>query len=239
MTEIVRRGLVASGTTARGYHYRSPDVQVRMAELDGVETISGYAVVFNRYSQNLGGFVEQIAPEAFDDSLTSDDQIASYNHDYATLLGRRSAETLVLTKDSLGIRYDIPFDSDDADHVRVARKIGRGDLRGSSFSMYVAPDGESLDYTDEGTLLVTVQRASIVEVASVVWPAYPATEEADAAAHLRSLADRHPERRAEILAAVSDPSIRACLDVEQEDGPTVSRGVSLNWARCRLVELEA
>lgn len=236
---LVRRGLVQSGTTAKDYHYRAPDVSVRMADIDGRQFISGYAVVFNRYSQNLGGFVEQIAPDAFDDSLNDDDQIASFNHDYAQLLGRRSAETLVLTKDSLGIRYDIPFDPDDPDHVRVGRKIARGDLRGSSFSMYVAPDGEALDYTDEGTLLVTVQRASIVEVAPVVWPAYPATEEADAAVHLRSLADRHLERRDEILAAVSDPTIRAALDATPEDAPIVSRGVSLNWARQRLVELEA
>lgn len=188
----IRRGLVASGTTAKGYAYRADleVVAIRAAQDGTPETISGYAVVWNRYSQNLGGYVEMISPGAFDDSLASDDQIASYNHDYAAMLGRRSADTLTLTPDNLGLRYDIPVDMSDPDHVRVVRKIQRNELRGSSFSMYFLPDGDAWSYTDQGTLLNTVTRARIVEVAPVVWPAYMATEEDGLSVALRSLAEQ-------------------------------------------------
>lgn len=239
-TITTRRGIVELGTQAKGYAYRAQGVAVKMRDAgDGERTISGYASVWNRYSQNLGGFVEQIDPDAFTESLRDDDQIGSYNHDYAALLGRRSADTLILTADDLGLRYDIPFDGNDPDHVRVESKIQRGDLRGSSFTMRYLPDGEELDYTDEGTLLVTVKRAQLAEVAPVVWPAYLSTEEDGAAVALRSLMDRHPDAATEVLERVKDPVVRAALLDASDDGPTAERGVSLNWARVRLAELKA
>jgi HK97 family phage prohead protease len=239
-TYTTRRGIVESGTQAKGYAYRAEGVTVQMrAAGDGESTISAYAAVWNRYSQNLGGFIEQIDPDAFTDSLREDDQIASYNHDYAALLGRRSSDTLIVEADAFGLRYDIPFDGADPDHVRVKRKIERGDLRGSSFTMRYMPDGEELGYTDEGTLLVTVKRASIIEVAPVVWPAYLSTEDEGAAVALRSLMDRHPDAAAEVLDRVGDPVVRAALLDVTDDGPTVERGVSLGWARLRLAELNA
>ena len=239
-TITTRRGIVELGTQAKGYAYRAEGVAVQIrAAGDGESTISAYAAVWNRYSQNLGGYVEQISPDAFTESLRDDDQIASYNHDYAALLGRRSAETLIVEADAFGLRYDIPFDGADPDHVRVKRKIERGNLRGSSFTMRVAADGEDLDYTDEGTLLVTVKRASLLEVAPVVWPAYLSTEEDGAAVALRSLMQRHPDSASEVLERMSDPVIRAALMDATDDGPTVERGVSLGWARLRLAELSA
>jgi HK97 family phage prohead protease len=239
-TITTRRGIVESGTQAKGYAYRAEGVAVQMrAAGDGEATISAYAAVWNRYSQNLGGFVERIDPDAFTESLVDDDQIASYNHDYAALLGRRSSGTLIVEADAFGLRYDIPFDGADPDHVRVKRKIERGDLRGSSFTMRVAADGEDLDYTDEGTLLVTVKRASIVEVAPVVWPAYLSTEDDGAAVALRSLMERHPDRSAEVLERMTDPVVRAALLDSTAGGPTAERGLSLGWARLRLAELNA
>lgn len=243
MSELLttRRGIVESGTPAKGYAYRAEGVAVQMRDAgDGEQTITGYAAVWNRYSQNLGGFIEQIDPEAFDESLRNDDQIASYNHDYATLLGRRSNDTVIISPDGLGLRYDIPFDGADPDHVRVQRKIERGDLKGSSFTMRYMPDGEDLSYTDEGTLLVTVKRAGLAEVAPVVWPAYLSTEDDGAAVALRSLLDRHPDAATEVLERVNDPVVRAALiDTAAAGEPSVEPGVSLRWARVRLAELSA
>ena len=69
-TTTRRRGLCRSGSTVTGYAYRSPDAEVRAAAADnGTVTIEGYAVVWNRYSSNLGGYVEQIDPAAFDPML--------------------------------------------------------------------------------------------------------------------------------------------------------------------------
>lgn len=188
-----RRGLCRSGThDLENYPYRSPDAEVRAGtSADGTITIEGYAVVWNRYSSNLGGYVEQIDPGAFDDSLVNDDQIASYNHDYASILGRRSAgNRLVLTKDSTGLRYTINGAPTDPDVVRVAEKVRAGSVVGSSFTFRSMPDGETWSYTPQDYPLVTVVRASLYEVAPVVWPAYPATTEDDLAVALRSLSEQ-------------------------------------------------
>ena len=141
-TTTRRRGLCRSGATVTGYAYRSPDAEVRAAAGDnGTVTIEGYAVVWNRYSSNLGGYVEQIDPAAFDDSLRSDDQIASYNHDYAAILGRRSAGTVVLTKDNIGLRYEVRGSATDPDVARVAAKVRAGSVVGSSFSEALISNG--------------------------------------------------------------------------------------------------
>ncbi|MEZ5409576.1 MAG: HK97 family phage prohead protease [Acidimicrobiales bacterium] len=188
-----RRGLCRSGARElTGYAYRSPDVEVRASANDsGTVTIEGYAIVWSRYSSNLGGYVEQIDPNAFDDSLVNDDQIASYNHEYASILGRRSATNLVLTKDSTGLRYSISGAASDPDVIRVAEKVRAGSVVGSSFTFRSMPDGESWSYTAENYPLVTVARAALYEVAPVVWPAYMATTEEGMAVGLRSLAEQH------------------------------------------------
>lgn len=202
-SDTARRGIVTAGTSGvSGYQYRSAEPVVRMAtRADGVEVITGYAAVWNRYSQNLGGWVEQLRPDVFSESMANDDQIASYNHEYARLLGRRSSGTVTLEADDVGLRYEIPYDPEDDDHRLVRRKIQRGDVRGSSFTFRWLPDGEEWSYTDQGMLLCTVTRAQLLEVAPVVFPAYPATEESDYAVGLRSLALQHDRDVDALLAA--------------------------------------
>ena len=243
-TDSARRGVVESGTSGvSGYQYRSPQPVCRMTtRADGAEHITGYAVVWNRYSANLGGYVEQFRPDAFNESLRNDDQIASYNHEYDMLLGRRSAGTLTLEPDDVGLRYDIAYDAEDDDHRRVRRKIERGELRGSSFTFRWLPDGEEWGYTDEGMLVSTVTRASLLEVAPVVFPAYPATEEADFAVGLRSLAEAEGRDIDELIAAARAGRLTDAL----RDAPGVSAGgataegrPALLAARKRYAELIA
>ena len=54
----------------------------------------GYAYVFGKRSQNLGGFVEQVAPGFGKKSLQEQDVRALFNHDPNFLLGRMGAGTL-------------------------------------------------------------------------------------------------------------------------------------------------
>lgn len=60
-----------------------------------VGKIGGYAVVFNEPSENLGGFIEYVNPDAFD-SVDMSDVVALYDHNFANVLGRTSANTLNL-----------------------------------------------------------------------------------------------------------------------------------------------
>lgn len=213
-----RRGLCRTGRTGiTGYAYRSPDADVRAhVGDDGTITIEGYAAVWNRYSSNLGGYVEQIDPGAFDDSLRDDDQIASYNHDYASILGRRSADNLVLTKDSTGLRYTVTGDATDPDVIRTAKKVHSGTVVGSSFTFRSMPDGETWSYTNEGFPLVTVRAAKLFEVAPVVWPAYLATTEDGLSVGLRSLAEQRGLALDDLVTAARSERLREFLESTSE-----------------------
>ncbi|MFU8849901.1 HK97 family phage prohead protease [Micromonospora sp. SL1-18] len=135
-------------------------------------TISGYAAVWLKPSVDLGGFVEQIAPGAFTDSLRTSDVRGLLNHDPNQILGRQGAGTLRLTEDATGLRYEIDLPDSPLGQT-VARAVERGDLVHSSFQFRsVREDWGSLP---DGTPLRTIRRAVILDVSPVAFPAYPDT----------------------------------------------------------------
>jgi hypothetical protein len=72
-------------------------VEFRAAEGDdGTPVLEGYAAVFNRWSVDLGGFRERIAPGAFTKTVREADVVALWNHDDGHLLGRIASGTLTL-----------------------------------------------------------------------------------------------------------------------------------------------
>jgi len=82
-----------------------PGIEVKQDE-NGRTVIRGYAAVYDSDSQDLGGFVERIAPGAFKEVLeTNPDVFGRYNHD--RLLGRTSSGTVRLFHDERGLRYEI------------------------------------------------------------------------------------------------------------------------------------
>jgi HK97 family phage prohead protease len=148
-------------------------------------TIGGYAAKFNRPSQNLGGFVERIAPTAFNRSRGNDwpDVMARYNHDDNQLLGTTAAQTLRLSVDDTGLVYEV--DVPDAE-ARVFELVSRGDITKSSFAFAViGEDGDEWDLSDQGFPQRTLVSVDLVDVAPVNRPAY-----LDTSAGIRSLA-RH------------------------------------------------
>lgn len=148
-----------------------------------VGTLFGYAAVYNRYSQNLGGFVEQVDPAAFRKSLADGiPVVARYNHSDAGLLGTTAAGTLVLRSDEIGLGYDV-----DLPNTTTGRDVSvlaeRGDLQFSSFAFRTMRDDWSL--TEQGFPLRTLYDAQLVDVAPVVTPAY-----LDTSSGMRSLAEK-------------------------------------------------
>lgn len=149
---------------------------------DGPGTLVGYAAKFNRYSQNLGGFVEQIAPGAFSKSLGDRAAVvARYNHDDNYLLGTTEAGTLRLEIDDEGLRYDVDLPDTSAGND-VSKLAARGDLRYSSFAFHVLEDEWGV--TEQGFPLRTLRNVHLVDVAPVNSPAY-----LDTSTGLRSLAE--------------------------------------------------
>lgn len=153
------------------------------ADASSLPVMTGYSARFNSASSVLGGyFIETIARDAFNGTDMSD-VCALFNHDASRLLGRTTNNTLRLSIDDMGLRYEVDMDPDDADCALVMRKLKRGALSGASFAFTVADD----DWTqrDDGVWLRTINAiGTLFDVGPVTYPAYPAATSA-----MRGLAD--------------------------------------------------
>lgn len=152
---------------------------------DGRPAIRGLGIVYNRLSQDLGGFRERIMPGAFDKILGRQrgrvDLVSYFNHDPNMMLGRESAGTLEVTGDTQGVRYVVTPPSTRAD---VMELVSRRDVKGSSFAFQVGRDGESWTSDAAGPIREIREAAGLFEMGPVVSPAYVQTS---AAVGLRSL----------------------------------------------------
>lgn len=138
--------------------------------------LEGYAAVFDKPSEDLGGFVEFVRPGAFRRSLTSNsaDPMALVHHLPHLVLGRRSAGTLRLAEDSKGLHFEV-----DLPETSTARdllvSVERGDVRGASFAFSVAPNGDR--WTMDGDHVTRdLLDVDLHEITITPTPAYPDTE---------------------------------------------------------------
>ncbi len=136
--------------------------------------IGGYAAKFDRHSPNLGGFVERIAPSAFNKSRGNGwpGVIARYNHDDNMVLGTIGGGTLRLGLDEVGLTYEVDLPSARGD---IYELVQRGDVRQSSFAFTVDLDGDEWDQTDQGFPQRTLTSVRLYDVAPVNTPAYEDT----------------------------------------------------------------
>jgi HK97 family phage prohead protease len=180
--------------------YRKVDAPELRAKGDN-RTISGAAAVFNQTSQNLGGFVEQIAPGAFTRTLQTADVVALFNHDPSQILGRTSAGNLSLSETDLGLMYEVTVPATRAG-LDAAENVRAGLVTGSSFAFRALADTWS--ETDTGYPLRMVTEAALYDVGPVTFPAYLQTEQGDAALAVRSFCIAHDIDPADIPSLVSD-----------------------------------
>ncbi len=162
------------------------ELRVKRSSEEKPVTIAGYAAVFNKLSDNLGGFREKIAPGAFAKALGRSDARALFNHDSNIVLGRQSSGTLKLHEDDTGLYMEItPPDTQAARDLITL--IERGDINQQSFGFTVSADQwEDQDKQVATRTLLEIQE--IFDVSPVVFPAYPDTSVA-----MRSLeASRQP-----------------------------------------------
>jgi HK97 family phage prohead protease len=162
---------------------------LRVESRGAARIIRGYAIVFGRPSENLGGFREIIEPAAIDRTLKeSVDLRALVDHDPAKILGRMSAGTLRVEKDGQGLRVEIdPPETSVAQDIVAS--IRRRDVTGMSFAFRTLPNGETWDFKADPPVRAVTDML-VREVSIVTWPAYPQTEVA-----MRALAwhrDRNP-----------------------------------------------
>ena len=85
---------------------RSFKTELRNEARDEARVVSGYAAVFNEWSEDLGGFRERISPGAFQNTIDNDDIRALWNHDSAWVMGR-SGKNLRLWEDEIGLAFEL------------------------------------------------------------------------------------------------------------------------------------
>ncbi|AWW40793.1 HK97 family phage prohead protease [Streptomyces cadmiisoli] len=147
--------------------------EVRSNE-DGSVTMVGYAAKFNTRSQDLGGFVETIAPGAFTRSLEEGADVkALFNHDPNIVLGRSTAGTLRLSQDGIGLRYEVDLPNTTAGRD-LAISLERGDINQSSFAFRAIDQDWSFDA--DGRDLRTLKDLELRDVSPVTYPAYLDTD---------------------------------------------------------------
>lgn len=143
--------------------------------------ISGYSVVFNSMSENLGGFREIIAPTAITNELINrSDVVMNYQHDDSLILARsRNGEgTLTLRLDEHGLLFEFDMPNSDLGD-RVLESIRRGDITKCSFA-FSLPDNDTCEIwekTDDGQIIRTITEiGGLYDCAIVCHPAYNGTE---------------------------------------------------------------
>ena len=209
-------------TTERRAHAGAIQFEERS---DGPPVLTGYAATFDAYSQNLGGFVEQIDRRAFNSTLGREGRVlAVFNHDENQLLGASDAGTLRLSTDDVGLRYEIDLNMSDPDAQRVAAKVARGDIRGSSFKFRTDTGGDEWSETDDGYPLRTLTSVRLFDVGPVTSPAYLGTAGEGAAVALRSLADKVGRPIDELVEAASANELRSLLVPSADDAPASTPG---------------
>ena len=153
---------------------RFTSVPVEIRAGSDKQVIGGYAAKFGRHSQNLGGFVERIAPGAFNKSRGNGwpGVIARYNHDDNMVLGTIGGGTLRLGVDDVGLTYEVDLPKSRGD---VYELVQRGDVRQSSFAFVADLDGDEWAQTDQGFPQRTLTSVRLYDVAPVNTPAYEDT----------------------------------------------------------------
>lgn len=146
---------------------------------DGKPWIVGYAARFGVDSLDgaVGEFTERIDAGAF--GIVSERRgrksplmtRALFNHNSDLPLARYP-DTLSLTVDEVGLRYEFPVPDTTYGKDLVALIEG-GIVRGSSFAFIIARDGEQWSVDESGRHIRTITRvADLFDVGPVTFPAY-------------------------------------------------------------------
>jgi hypothetical protein len=151
--------------------------EIRQAREGDPKHIIGYAACFRKLSRRLGGFVEQVSDEAFNESRQDGwpDVVCRYNHKDDMLLGTTYAHTLSLGVDDTGLHYDVEPPQSRAD---ILEYVHRGDIRHSSFAFRTYPGGDEWGTSEFNYPMRTLVAVQLVDVAPVLDPAYPDTTSA-------------------------------------------------------------
>jgi HK97 family phage prohead protease len=188
--------------------------------------IGGYAAVFNRDSEPLGSYIENISPPFFNNSRADGwpGVICRYNHDDAFVLGSTRGGTLRLSTDETGLQYTVDVPEHRGD---VLELVARGDVANSSFA-FVAQEVD-WGYNKQNFPTRTLLSGRLIDVAPVTIPAYR-----DTSVGLRSLATYLGIPFEDVLELDERHELRKLF--VRTDAPPARKPLTVAAARLKLAE---
>lgn len=156
------------------YNTRSFGTKFKVRELDdGGHEISGYAIVFNEPSEDMG-FIEYITPGALD-KVSLKQLLLLYGHDFNNILARADSGTLTTKVDDKGLFFDAKI-PDTTLGNDVYTNIANGNIKGASFRFDIADNGDEWSTDENDQLIHTVtQISNLPEISLTPYPAYTET----------------------------------------------------------------
>ena len=131
--------------------------------------ITGYAAVFDSWSEDLGFFKERIASGTFTKTIKDGDVRALINHDPNLIIGRTKNETLRLWEDERGLGFDVDLPNTSyANDLRES--IARKDITQNSFGFQTVKD----EWSEDGKKR-TLLEVKLFDISPVTFPAYKQT----------------------------------------------------------------
>lgn len=171
--------------------------------------VEGYALRFNTLSNDLGGFVETISPEALKEADLSDVRCL-IDHDSSKVLGRTTSETLELKVDDEGLyfRTQLPnttYAKDLYENIRL------GNINQCSFGFILDENGDEFEKREDGLFKRTLRKIkSLFDVSIVTYPAYNDTDVSPA---LRSIEQIKEQELADIKAKEEQEETRKQIEL--------------------------
>ena len=192
----------------------SNDVQVDS------RNITGYAVVYESVSEDLG-FRERIMKGAItDDTIKKSDVFCLLNHDPSKVLARsKNGEgSLKLEIDEQGLKYSFTAPQTDLGN-ELLEHLQRGEIDSSSFAFTVSTDeGSEKWYTVEGVQYRDIYKIDeLYDVSPVYQPAYQETTVSKRA--LKEL-EKHKTMQDEKEKEVQEETVEKTDEVQNEEVPT-------------------
>lgn len=136
--------------------------------------LSGYAIVWNTPSKDLGGFKEVVSPDALK-GVDLSNVLMLNDHDYTQVLASVKAGTLKLTPDDKGLHFDATL-PDTTTANDVFANVKAGNLDSCSFSFDVDDGSDKWEKDDQGNITRTInQIKDLFDVSIVAVPAYDST----------------------------------------------------------------
>jgi hypothetical protein len=139
-------------------------IEVRNENGTGPIVLTSYGSVFNESYTIRGGefrFEEVVAPGAFKRSLASRPDVVFRTEHSGPPLARTTNNTLRLSEDAVGLRYEAHLDRDDPDVQALVPKIRSGNLTESSFAFRVVRDAWSDDRSKRTMQELDIDRGDV------------------------------------------------------------------------------